>query len=140
MLYAFHNNFPLYYVAPDLPFRFDDNIGSHYSCSNDLALWQQLHLRLTLNGLIPLSSKASSLTIDDHILKATTNNSRVIRVHFDKIIMFDPFGVQGLPALVEREHDSTIIYDWFNLLRSGPIDITKPVSYTHLTLPTIYSV
>jgi len=39
--------------------------------------------------------------------------------------MFDPFGVQGLPPLVEREYDSTIIYDWFNLLRSGPVDITK---------------
>ena len=39
----------------------------------------------------------------------------------------------------QREHFKQILLDWRNQLMQE-VDRTVPVSYTHLTLPTIYSV
>lgn len=125
MLYAFHNNYPLYYLNADLPFRFDQSIGKEYNCLNDLALWQQIHFNLTLSGRIPLSDKSEALTIDGNILRASTDRSRVIRTHFGKIIIFETQGIQGLPPVLSTIHDTTLVYDWFDLQRSGPVQIEE---------------
>ena len=125
LLYAFHNNFPLYYITPDLPFRFDSEVSKAYHCINDLALWQQLHFNMTMAGLIPLSSKAESLAIDGNILQASTDRARVVKIHFNKAIVFEPEGVHGLPPTVAETPDTTLVYDWFDLSRSGPVEIEE---------------
>ena len=92
----------------DLPFRFDNEIGKAYHCINDLALWQQLHFNMTLAGLIPLSSKTESLAIDGNILQASTDRARVVKTHFNKVIVFEPEGVHGLPPMVAETPDTTL--------------------------------
>lgn len=125
LLCAFHNNFPLYYITPDLPFRFDNSVCDSYNCVTDLALWQQIHFNLALSGLVPLSSKAESLTVTGNILRASTDRARVIKTEFDKLIVFETEGINGLPSAISRVQDTTIVYDWFNLRRSGPVEIEE---------------
>jgi len=82
-----------------------------------LWLWERLFFYLSVAGLCPLTDKADSLRITDNILKASTPNARMAKIHFNELIVFDDTNVYGLgiPEIKEKTYS---VYDWFDV-RSG---------------------
>jgi len=125
LLFAFHKRIPVLYTTPDLPFRYEDTLAQKHYCLNDEALWQQIHFNLTTAGLSPLSSKAEALSVDGNIIRASTSRARVMKFEFKKLFVFDPEMLNGMPPLKSKTYDSTIVYDWFELKRSGPTELEE---------------
>ena len=80
------------------------------SRGSDLALWQANHVKDLLGG-------------QSEILVIKTRGDRIQHLSLDK--------VEGKGFFTKEIEES---------LQSKAIDVAVPVSYTHLTLPTIYSV
>ena len=124
LLYAYLNNCPCIFTDTFTPFRFDDfneNFDLRHlgvTTSSKLELWERLILVLGLSGLLPMSDKAASLTVNKNVLKAVTHVSRLGRFEFKKLIIFDDENVSGLPLLKKRIELPVKVIDWFNV-RSG---------------------
>ena len=82
-----------------------------------LWLWERLFFYLSVGGLCPLTDKAVSLRISDNVLKASTSNARMAKIHFNELIVFDDTNVYGLEVPEIKEKTYTV-YDWFDV-RSG---------------------
>ena len=124
LLYAYFNNCPCIFTNPDPPFRFD-NFDETFDfrplgviTSSKLELWERLLPILGLSGLLPMSDKTASITINKNVLKAVTHVSRLGRFEFEKLIIFDDEKVNGLPFLKESIELQVKVIDWFNV-RSG---------------------
>ena len=79
--------------------------------------WRYVVYLLSLGGLCPLADKTEAIRVDEDRLTVTTASSRVIKLEFDKLIVFDDKNVHGLPAL-PRESGRLKVIDWINV-RSG---------------------
>ena len=85
--------------------------------SDKIRLWERLFFYLSVAGLSPLTDKAESLRITDNVLKASTANARMVKMHFNQLIVFDDKNVHGL-GLHKIENKKFKVYDWFDV-RSG---------------------
>jgi len=124
LLYAYLNDCPCIFTGADSPFRFD-NFDEDFDfrplgviTSSKLELWERLIQVLGLSGLLPMSDKAASLTVNKNELKAVTHVSRLGRFEFTKLIIFDDENISGLPFLKKRIELPAKVIDWFNV-RSG---------------------
>ncbi len=119
-LYAYYNNFPCIYRGFDDPFRFDvfKEGLSVFETQNLLQTQEKLNFILGVSGLLPMGNKSQSLNIRDNLLKVSTNNSRLGRFEFDKLIIFNDTGVYGLPPIKRKEIGKSRVLDWFDV-RSG---------------------
>lgn len=129
LMYAYVNQIPLFYSTLNKPKSFEyfdpkysfSNINNKNEilCNNEIKtygmkkvdLWNGLCLELSLNGLMPLADNVSSARLDEDLLKVTTKNSKVIRIKFNKLHMFEE-NVEGLP-LTTKTINEGIIYDYF---------------------------
>ena len=124
LLYSYYNNCPCIFSKPSIPFEFDVFDGGHdfsflgLKEPNRLVIWQRLVASLSLGGLLPMSDKAVSLSIQDNRLKAVTSNSRLGRFDFEKLIIFDDREIRGLPSVEEQHIGKCRVIDWFHV-RSG---------------------
>ncbi len=124
LLYAFKNNFPVIFANPKPPFRYD-KIEKDYDLSflgldpfemyYQRQVWERLLLLLGLSGNLPLSSNASGMRIVDNLLTVTTNNHRVVKFTFDKLVVFDDEGVTGLPPISGEIKEKNRVIDWVNV-------------------------
>ena len=117
LLYAAYTKTPVFYVVPKIPTIFDSvSIGQNYKFINVFAelhqletnkgtiltrpqkelLWGRLVFLLSIRGLLP-ASKLQSIRIEDGVVKLTTENSRLITLEANQILLFDDEGVEGLP-------------------------------------------
>ena len=127
LLYAFKNDLPVIFSKPRPPFRYD-KIQKDYDLSflglepfemyYQRQVWERLLLLLGLSGNLPLSDNASGLRIVDNILTATTNNHRVVKFSFNKLVVFDDMNVFGLPPMAGEIKEKNRVIDWVNV-RSG---------------------
>ena len=124
LLYSYYNNCPCIFSKPSVPFEFDVFDGGHdfsflsIKEPNRLVIWQRLVASLSLSGLLPMSDKAVSLSIQDNRLKAVTINSRLGRFDFEKLTIFDDREIRGLPSVEEQHIGKCRVIDWFHV-RSG---------------------
>lgn len=125
LLYSYYNNFPCIFVESDVPFRFDAFDGQETlpplgleDDPNKSLVWQRLMATLSLAGLVPMSDKAASISIQDNKLKAITNNSRLGRFEFGKLVVFDDKNIKGLPPIRKQKIGKCRVVDWFDV-RSG---------------------
>jgi len=122
-LYAYFNDCPCIFTSANPPFRFDDFDESlaqilGVRSFSKLELWERLIAVLGLSGLLPMSDKTASITINKNVLKAVSHISRLGRFEFDKLIIFDDEKVSGLPFLENRIELQAKVIDWFSV-RSG---------------------
>jgi len=125
LLFSYYNNIPCIFVRPEAPFRFDmfhdkvdlSSLGADSACSK-LELWQRLIFILSLSGLLPMSSKADSISIKENKMKVITENSRLGRFEFRNIIIFDDHKIKGLPPIRKQEIGKCRVVDWFDV-RTG---------------------
>ena len=124
LLYAFKNSLPIIFANPKPPFRYD-KIEKEYDLSflglepfesyYQRQVWERLLVLLGLSGNLPLSSNASGMRIVDNLLTVTTNNHRVAKFEFNKLVVFDDEGVTGLPAISGEIKEKNRVIDWVNI-------------------------
>jgi len=138
-LYAYTNSLPIIFVDAVPPFEFDEvddldfeGLGLRYSYNENrvystryggkekmhLRLWERIGFLLGVAGLMPLSSFAESIRIQDNQLKIATERQRTAKVNFNKLVIFDDKNASGLPNIRERKKGKNRVIDWFNV-RSG---------------------
>jgi hypothetical protein len=124
LLYAFLGGHSCIYVGGTPPFRFDydaefGRMGLLGVKSGNLRqIWERLILALSLGGQLPMANKTYSINIQDNVIKAFTNNSRLGRFHFDKLVIFDDKLLRGLPPITRRVSGKSKVIDWYDV-RSG---------------------
>ena len=125
LLFSYYSNFPCIFVESDIPFEFDVFQGDvDFSflglgeSPNRALVWQRLLATLSLGGLVPMSDKAESISIQDNKLKAITKNSRLGRFEFEKLVVFDDRKIKGLPNIRKQKVGKCRVIDWFHV-RSG---------------------
>lgn len=85
--------------------------------ASKLEVWEKLVFYLSLAGLVPLADKVFSIRIEeDNLLKITTNNSRMAKIKFNKLRIFDTENISGFSSL--EENGTYKVVDWVNV-RSG---------------------
>jgi hypothetical protein len=124
LLFAVTHNYPVIFVNPSPPFRFDVIDGdldlSKFGFTeqrevNELELWERMFFILGLSGLCPLSSRAQSMRVKENTLIIATENLRVIKAKFNKLVVFEPAQLQTLPEVVREEKKDDRAIDWFNV-------------------------
>tara|TARA_Y100000310_G_scaffold324552_1_gene386526 strand:+ start:636 stop:1577 length:942 start_codon:yes stop_codon:yes gene_type:complete len=81
-------------------------------------LWKRLCYSLSLSGLMPLSDNASSMRIEDEILKVFPSSAKMIKFKFSQLHIFDGENVEGL-----INYSDDVLYqvaDWIDV-RSGMV-------------------
>lgn len=122
LLYAYCNELPVIFVDSKPPFRFNTLEKGHGffgpGPETQLHAWERLIFLLGMAGLMPLSDKATSLRVEDNILKVATSGSKLIKLKFNKLIIFDDENIFGLPEVVSEKVGYNKVIDWF-AVRSG---------------------
>jgi hypothetical protein len=125
--YAFQKGYPLVYSTPAPPHQFK-NGGA------DRERWFALHFLLGTAGLLPLSTKVSTVRLTDNVLSITTTNSRLCKLSFGELHLIDSHGLTGLPAPISVTSDVFEVLDWVNV-RSGMV---HPYHLHHGSLVTVH--
>ena len=131
VMYAYLNQLPLFYSSFTKPERFEffdpsfaftnlNNINN-YECNGEVInagmrkidLWDKMTIILGIEGLLPLSNNVSAIRIDEDILKITTKNSRLLKVKFNNLFLFDE-NIEGLPPIVQINNEG-VIFDYLQL-------------------------
>ena len=136
--YSFIKNVPLVLNSAGSPFEFDyldpeadldkiglKNIRKELSTPDGVRLvglpevdaWRYIVYMLSLSGLCPLADKTEAIRAEENRLTVTTTSSRVIKLDFDKLTIFDDKNVHGL-SMLPRESSKLKVIDWINV-RSG---------------------
>jgi len=125
--YAYINNLPVIFVELEKPFRldsFDKNLdfgfmglksGISYSHRQ---IQQNLLLLIGLSGNLPLSANAAGMKVQENRLIISTKRHRVIKMDFNKLVVFGNSGVSGLSPQLGQKKEKNRVIDWFNV-RSG---------------------
>ena len=111
LLYSFINTAPLLINKMQKPHRFSVQEVPFLDTNSELEAWDRLALLLSLSGSLPLSDKLESVRLGDGIVKVYTKNSRMIKIKFNKIIIFNDENIHGLP-ISEKECDEYTVLDW----------------------------
>lgn len=153
LLYALYTKTPVFYVVPKIPTEFDSvTIGSNYKIVSILpelkdvvsnynetlirpqknVIWGRLVFLLSMLGLMP-STNLQSIRIEENLVKLTTQNSRLITLETNEILLFDDEGIEGLdPPIVEKTKYIIKDYVEFNNLKF--LDKIYNVIYTDYTI------
>tara|TARA_R100000008_G_C3571241_1_gene162273 strand:+ start:589 stop:1452 length:864 start_codon:yes stop_codon:yes gene_type:complete len=138
-MYAFLNNYPLILnkCEPPLPFElFPHNTdlsafgvdkleisltttdGVKKFGNSKPELWKRLCFSLSLAGLMPMSSNACSMRIEDDLLKVYISAAKMVKFKFNKLHVFDGDNIEGL---IDHSSEKTYqVIDWINV-RSGMV-------------------
>jgi hypothetical protein len=85
---------------------------------NKIHLWDRLYFFLSLSGQIPLSEPFVSIRVSGSHLKATTSKARMVKIEFNKLIIFNHFDIYGIDYKLESSSNKFKVYDYF-AVRSG---------------------
>lgn len=102
--YSYKNNLPLVINKLCSPYRFEPE---------KKALWNKLYFMLSLSGLNILGDKTDNIRIDKEELMITTKDSKVIKIKYDKLVLFDDRSISGLP-LPSKKTEEFIVLDWMD--------------------------
>ena len=146
LLYSIVHRLPVIFVKPKPPFRLDfckENIDltpfgfSQNHTPSQLELWQRLVFICGLLGLTPMSSNAETIRVKDDLLIITTNNLRVIKASFNKLLVFDPEQIKTLPEVLKTKKEPNRVIDWFNV-RYGCLHELEHLSFDNEFVKELY--
>ena len=81
-------------------------------------LWKRLCYSLSLSGLMPLSNNASSMRVEGDLLKVYVSNTKMIKLKFSQLNIFDGDNIEGL---IDYSDDTLYqVIDWIDV-RSGMV-------------------
>jgi len=103
----------------NIPSTLKTPTGEHEVGLSEFDAWRYVVYMLSLGGLCSLADRTESIRIQGEQVVVTSSSSRVLRINFKKLLIFDPEGVEGLSEAV-KIHDRVSVYDWINV-RSGMV-------------------
>lgn len=123
LLFAFYTDRKVVFIEPQKPFMFDEIEATAIPGINKklapkipaVQVWEHLLFTMSLNGQIIGSDLNQSIRVQDDILKVTTQHSRLTRIRFKKLFVFEPEEITGLPAPTKIVRGKHHVYDWFNV-------------------------
>ena len=133
LAYAYINNIPLIFNSHKEPKFFEefepDVDLSLFNVSSNLKLnlWKRLCFSMSLAGQIPLPKPATSMRVEDNILKVFISNSKMVKFEFSELIVFDDENVGGLGTGMQE--DRYKVYDWINVRSAGKHDVEHLVMF-----------
>ena len=105
------------YMIETVEYELSTPNGARSVGSSKLEVWERLVFRLSMAGLIPTADKVYSMRIeDDNLLKVTTQDSRLIRIRFNKLRIFSVDNIAGFDSFENAKKYRVV--DWVNV-RSG---------------------
>lgn len=125
LLFAFYTDRKVVFTEAQKPFLFDEidvakipNIKTSFTTRiPSIQLWEHLLFSLSLNGQIIGSDLNKSIRVQDDTLKITTEFSRLTRIKFNKLFVFEPQMIEGAPEPIKITKNKHQVYDWFNVHR-----------------------
>tara|TARA_R100000808_G_C2128347_1_gene138085 strand:+ start:243 stop:1157 length:915 start_codon:yes stop_codon:yes gene_type:complete len=83
-----------------------------------LPIARKLLFNLSLRGLLYPCDKVFSLRVEDSILSIQTKDSRLSKIHFEELYIFDEENIVGIPAPKQEKPKLYKVLDWMDV-RSG---------------------
>ncbi len=143
VVFAFNNDYPIFFTRPERPFRFDyleSDIDLSClkipACNKSLTtfngdvqvgtpkevLWERLLFLLSLRGNAPLANFCTSMRWDGSVLTCSSEYNRVLDISFEVCYFFGDKGCQKLVDYKKSENDY-LVYDWIAFNSGGKHDI-----------------
>tara|TARA_R110000824_G_scaffold160957_2_gene335956 strand:- start:2418 stop:3299 length:882 start_codon:yes stop_codon:yes gene_type:complete len=144
VLYAFNNNYPIFFAEERRPFRFD-----YLESDQDLAslkisgpekslttfggvklvgqpkelLWERLLFLLALNGNAPLSNLCHSIRYDGNRVVCSNEYSKIMEFKFNECIYFGDDKSTGFATQKGLDEHIYICYDYIAFNRGGKHEV-----------------
>tara|TARA_R110000824_G_scaffold286146_1_gene474302 strand:- start:2073 stop:2891 length:819 start_codon:yes stop_codon:yes gene_type:complete len=127
LVFAFKYNLPILFKQINKPFMFDDVYVEDPSFLDfgrgskipAVFLWEKLMLYHGFYGNIIAPDLARSIRVEEDKLKVTTEFSRLVRINFDKLHIFDPKQLEGIPIPTRSTEGIHTVIDWFNVKKGA---------------------
>ncbi len=145
VLYAFNNNYPIFFTRPIRPFRFD-----YLDADLDLAflkapsgppkslttldgersvglakelLWERLLFLLSLDGKAPLSGLCHSMRYNGDSLVCSNEYSKIFELRFGECVYFSDANTTGLVTQKSLDEHTYLCYDYIAFNKGGKHEI-----------------
>ena len=152
ILYAFNNNYPVFFAEECRPFRFDYLDPSVQLEALKMAparpakslttfdgvklvghakelLWERLLFLLSVDGKAPLSNLCHSIRYDGDRVVCSNEYSKIMEFKFNECVYFGDAKSTGFTAQKELDEHNYICYDYIAFNRGGKHE----VDYIHTT-------
>jgi len=83
---------------------------------------------LSLEGLNMFSGKVDAIRVGDDSLKVVTQNSRVYKIEYDNLFLFDDKKIEGVQFAHQAEDTRHRVLDWYHLRSASKSNIEKLTS------------
>tara|TARA_Y100000296_G_C5173938_1_gene258902 strand:+ start:2550 stop:3368 length:819 start_codon:yes stop_codon:yes gene_type:complete len=83
---------------------------------------------LSLEGLNMFSDKVSAVRLGDDVLKVVTENSRVYKIKYNNLFLFDDKKIEGVQFTYAAPRPPHRVLDWYHLQSASKFDIEKITS------------
>mgnify|MGYP005814795155 CR=1 FL=1 len=145
VLFAFNNNYPIFFSEPRRPFRFsflapNMDLGCVKLTRGVLTeltnitevkvvglrkelLWERLLFLLNLDGKVPLANLCASMRFDGDHLICSNEYSKISALNFRNCFYFGDDNISGLVREKELANPSYTCYDWIAFNSGGKHDI-----------------
>ena len=110
LIYSYTNNIPCIINKPTPPQHFEK-----VEEQAQVDLWNKLYFLLSLAGLNLFGDQVHYIRINKNEIAVTNLNSKVIKINFEKAIVFDDENMTGLPMSIEelyKTKNKFIVLDW----------------------------
>lgn len=145
VLYAFNNNYPIFFTRPIRPFRFDyldadldlsflkapsgppkslttfdgeRNVG----IAKEL-LWERLLFLLSLDGKAPLSGLCHSMRYNGDSLVCSNEYSKIFELRFGECVYFSDANTAGLATQKSLDEHTYLCYDYIAFNKGGKHEV-----------------
>jgi hypothetical protein len=145
VLYAFVNNYPIFFTRPERPFKFD-----HLPAALDMStlkvpaaagkslttfegekeigipkeiLWERLLFLLALDGKSPLSDLCRNIRYDGNSVTCSNQYAKILELKFGECHYFGDAGSMGFATEKQLDEHSYLCYDYIAFNKGGKHEI-----------------
>ncbi len=144
VLFAFNNNYPIFFTTPFRPFRFsyfDSTVNldclkikstvkslttldgqNAIGISKEL-LWERMLFLLSLDGKVPLSNLCHRIRYDGHRIVCSNEYSKIMEFKFNHCHYFGDIGADGFVRQKSLDEDNYICYDYIAFNSGGKHEV-----------------
>ncbi len=142
LIFAYVNDYPVFFTEPDTPFRFDFLSPKHtpigipceaktlLSFDDEMevgtrkqVLWDRLYFLLSLRGLTPLSNLCKTIRCNEESIVCSNDYSKIFEASFDKCYYFGDPNASGFVRKNKLDEHSYICYDYIAFNSGGKHEV-----------------
>ena len=144
LMFAFINDYPIFYTEPQQPFRFDyfdpkiklDFMGiphekRKHKCLDTkfisgipkVLLWERLLFLMSMKGLVPLSNLCKKMRCVKNDIMFSNDYSKILEVNFNKCYYFGDNNSGGFIKRAKLDEQEYICYDYIAFNKGGKHEI-----------------